>query len=109
MEYQNIIPWSISLISLIIAWLSFSHNRDKDKTDLLKEDDQKFDGIEKGLIKANMKLDQVCSTTTETRADIKSLYADLKGMDTRVVVLERDMKTVFNLINEIKEKLKHEN
>ena len=108
MVYQNIIPWSISLISLIIAWLSFSHNRDKDKTNLLKEDDQKFDGIEKGLIKANMKLDQVCSTTTETRADIKSLYADLKNMDTRVVVLERDMKTAFNAISELKRKVNHE-
>ena len=109
MVYQNIVPWTISLISLIIAWLSFSHNKDKDKTDLLKEDDQKFDGIEKGLIKANMKLDQVCSTTTETRADIKSLYADLKSVDTRVIVLERDMKTAFTAIAELKEKVNREN
>ena len=108
MEYQNIVPWTISLLSLIIAWLSFSRNKDKDKTDLLKEDSEKFDGIEKSLLKANIKLDQVCSTTTETRSDIKSLNADLKSMDTRVVVLERDMKTAFNAIAELKRKINHE-
>ena len=101
---MNYIPWIISLASLIVAILSLAHTKGKDRTNEIREDTEKFDGIEKSLLKANIKLDQVCSTTTET----KSLNADLKTMDTRVVVLERDMKTAFNAIAELKRKINHE-
>ena len=89
--------------------MSLAHTAGKDKTTEIREDTEKFDSIEKSLLKANIKLDTVCSTTTETRADIKSLNTDLKNMDTRVVVLERDMKTAFNAIAELKGKINHEN
>ena len=105
---MNYIPWIISLGSLIVAILSLAHTKTKDKSSEIREDAEKFEGIEKSLLKANIKLDQVCSTTTETRSDIKSLNADLKTMDTRVVVLERDMKTAFNAISELKRKVNHE-
>lgn len=105
MNYFNLIPWTISLISLIIAGLSLSHTKGKDKIKTVKEDDLKFEGIKEGVLKANMKLDQVCATTNETRSDIKSLNNDLKEIDTRVVVLERDIKTAFNQISEIKERV----
>jgi flagellar capping protein FliD len=88
--------------------LSLAHTTNKDKNTEIMEDTEKFDSIEKSLLKANIKLDTVCSTTTETRADIKSLNTDLKNMDTRVVVLERDMKTAFNAIDELKRKISHE-
>jgi archaellum component FlaC len=105
---MNYIPWIISFCSLIVAILSLAHTTNKDKNTEIREDTEKFDSIEKSLLKANIKLDTVCSTTTETRADIKSLNTDLKNMDTRVVVLERDMKTAFNAISEIKRKVNHE-
>lgn len=105
---MNYIPWIISFCSLIVAILSLAHTSNKDRTNEIREDTEKFDSIEKSLLKANIKLDTVCSTTTETRADIKSLNTDLKNMDTRVVVLERDMKTVFDSIAELKGKLNHE-
>ena len=105
---MNYIPWIISFCSLIVAILSLVHTTAKDRTSEIREDTEKFDSIEKSLLKANIKLDTVCSTTTETRADIKSLNADLKNMDTRVVILERDMKTAFDSIAELKGKLNHE-
>ena len=105
---MNYIPWIISFCSLIVAILSLVHTTTKDRTSEIREDTEKFDSIEKSLLKANIKLDTVCSTTTETRADIKSLNADLKNMDTRVVILERDMKTAFDSIAELKGKLNHE-
>ena len=105
---MNYIPWIISFCSLIVAILSLAHTTNKDKTSEIMEDTEKFDSIEKSLLKANIKLDTVCSTTTETRADIKSLNTDLKNMDTRVVILERDMKTAFDSIAELKGKLNHE-
>lgn len=86
-------------------WSFFFHNIGKDEKTEIREDDLKFDGIKEGVLKANMKLDQVCATTNETRSDIKSLNKDLKDMDTRVVILERDMKTAFNSIRELKERV----
>lgn len=102
MNYWNLIPWTISLISLIVCGLSFFHNVGKDKTASIKEDDLKFDGIKESLLKANMKLDQVCATTNETRSDIKSLNKDLTEIDRRVSMMERDIKTAFNQIEELK-------
>lgn len=98
MQYLQFVPWLIALGSLIVAYKSYSHNVSKDSVD-------KFDGIKDGLFKANMKLDQVCSTTNETRADIKSLNRDLIEVEKRVVALERDSKTLFNEVGEIKDTL----
>ena len=98
MQYIQYIPWLIALGSLIVAYKSYSHNVSKDSVD-------KFDGIKDGLFKANMKLDQLCTTTNETRADIKSLNRDLIEVEKRVVALERDSKTLFNEVGEIKDTL----
>ena len=98
MQYIQFIPWLIALGSLIVAYKSYSHNVSKDSVD-------KFDGIKDGLFKANMKLDQVCQTTNETRSDIKSLNKDLVEVEKRVVALERDNKTLFNEVGEIKDTL----
>lgn len=98
MQYIQYIPWLIALGSLIVAYKSYSHNVSKDSVD-------KFDGIKDGLFKANMKLDQVCQTTNETRTDIKTLNRDLIEVEKRVVALERDSKTLFNEVGEIKDSL----
>ena len=106
MYYTNIIPWTISLISLIVVILTFVRNGKKDDKENIEKEDAKFDGIKEGLIKANMKLDQVCATTNETRSDIKSLNKDIIAIDKRVSVVERDLKTAFNQIDELKGKVK---
>ena len=108
MNPWNLIPWSISIIALIITIVTFAINRKKDiKTDY-REEDAKFDGIKESLLKANIKLDQVCATTNETRADIKSLNKDIVELDKRMSVIERDVKTAFMRIDELRESIKKE-
>ena len=102
MNYFNLIPWGISFLSLLITALTFAKNGKKDTKTDIKEEELRFDGINQGLLKANMKLDQVCSTTNETRSDIKSLNKDLILLDRRLTVVERDVKTAFNDIEELK-------
>lgn len=102
---EQYIPWIISFLSLCVCVLTYIRNGNKDKKVDLQEEDQKFAGIKEGLLKANMKLDQVCSTTSETRVDIKSLNKDLMDMDRRVTIIERDVKTAFNAIEELKGKV----
>lgn len=105
MTYKDVIPWLISIMLLILNIMNYAHASDKEKKEEMKKDDHKFDGIKESLLKVNMKLDQVCSTTNETRSDIKSMNREIREMDTRVVALERDMKTAFNNIEELKGKV----
>lgn len=102
MNYLNLIPWGISLISVIVAIMTYSRNGKKEDITDVKQEESKLNGIREGLLKANIKLDTVCSTTTETRADIKSMTKDLISIDRRVTGLERDVKTLFNTIDELK-------
>lgn len=108
MNPWNLIPWSISIIALIITIVTFAINRKKDlKTDY-REEDAKFDGIKESLLKANIKLDQVCATTTETRTDIKALNKDIVEIDKRIAIVERDVKTAFMRIDELRDQIKAE-
>lgn len=88
MEWTNLIPWSISLISLIIVIVTFVKNGKKDIKQEYVEDASKIDGIKESLLKANMKLDQVCTVTNETRSDIKAMNENLTAVEKRVSVLE---------------------
>lgn len=102
MNWLNLIPWGISALSLLFVVLTYVRNGNKDKKSEDKEEHLLMDGIRESLLKANMKLDQVCSTTNETRTDIKSLNKDLQNLSVRVTVVERDLKTVFHEIDELK-------
>jgi hypothetical protein len=98
----NAVPWTIAFLSLVFVALTYLRNGRKDTKNEIVEENVRFDSLKEGLIKANMKLDQVCATTNETRADIKSLSRDLGSLDIRVSVLERDLKTAFVRIDELK-------
>lgn len=101
MTYWNLIPWSISALSLLIVILTFFRAGDKQKKEDINEENSKFEGIKEGLIKANMKLDQVCATTNETRTDIKSLNLSLTEIDKRVCILESEMVDTKRKIGEL--------
>lgn len=105
MTYVNIIPWTISIISLLILILTFVRNGNKDMKEEIKDDDRRFDGIRESLLKANMKLDQVCATTNETRSDIKSMNLKIQSLDKEIEVLKRDVQTAFIRIDELKERV----
>ena len=102
---EKIIPWTISFVSLIFLIITFFKNGNKEQKEDIKQEDTKFTDIEKSLLKANLKLDQLCTTTSETRTDIKSLNKDLNSLSGRVTVVERDLKTAFEKIEELKGKI----
>lgn len=108
MEWTNLIPWGIALISLIIAVLTFFRNGKKDERNEITEELQKINDINTSLLKVNLKLDQVCSTTNETRTDIKSMRDDMGKIEKRVTVLEENVKAAWVRIDELKEAVKHE-
>ena len=98
------IPWTISGVSLLFVVLTYVRNLIKDNKQNTADDAAKLDILNQGLIKANMKLDQTCQALTELRLDVRSLSSSLNEIDRRVTILERDVKTAFVRIDELKEK-----
>lgn len=105
MNPWNLIPWAISLVSLLLCILTFVKNGKKDLRQSYQEQDDKFSKINEALLKVNIKLDQVCAVTNETRSDIKALNKDLTDLDKRISVIERDVQTAFIRIDELREKV----
>lgn len=104
---------AISILSITIVVITFARNVGKDKRAEVIASDRKIESFNESLLKANIKLDQICATTNETRTDIKALEKKVQDIETRVFVLERDTKTAFNKIDdardtsvELKEKFK---
>lgn len=105
MEWTNLIPWGIAAISLIVAILTFYRNGKKDLKHETVEEVQQMQSIKESLIKVNMKLDQVCTTTNETRSDIKAMNEYVNTVEKRVSILEENMKAAWVRIDEFKEKI----
>lgn len=97
------IPLSISAISLLFVILTFVRTGTKDKLSAQKYETSQLELIKEGLLKANLKLDQVCAVQNEIRNDVKNLDSQLREMDRRVTVVERDLKTAFTKIDELRE------
>ncbi len=102
MLFADIIPWLISLAMFVVALTTLVRNVGNDRKREEREDESALLSIKEGLLKANLKLDSVCATTNETRTDIKSLNNDISTLDRRVTVVERDVKTVYSYIDDLK-------
>lgn len=104
MEWTSVISIVISATMMIIAIITLSRNGRKDRRNEYVEETQQMQSIEKSLIKVNMKLDQLCNTTTETRSDIKAMNEYINSVEKRVSVLEENIKAAWVRIDELKER-----
>lgn len=107
MNWTDLIPWGMSLITLIIVILTFARTGKKDYKQDITEESAKMHDIDRSLTKVNTKLDQLCNTTVETRADIKAMAQNLSAMEKRVTIIETQLETVWKRIDELK-KAAHE-
>ena len=106
MDWIQIIPWSISFGALLVAFLTYQRNGKTADIKDRQESEMKLESLKESLLKANLKLDQVCVTTNETRNDIKALNTSLMEMDKRLSVVENGLKTAFMRIDELREEVK---
>lgn len=102
-----VIPWSLTFVGLIVSILTLARNGRRDIMRDKQEQDMKLEALKESLLKANLKLDQVCQVTTETRSDIKALNNSMAEMDKRLSVVENDLKTAFMRIDELREEVRH--
>ena len=54
-----------------------------------------------GIIKANMKLDEVCQTTRETRLDIKAMESKIDELAKKQVEHEQRLKAVEKKVEDL--------
>lgn len=93
-DTQISISLIVSVISISFVAVTFFSGRKKDTQ---KESEQ--------LIKANMKLDQICSTTNETRSDIKAINNQIKEITEEQIIQRQEIKAIWKNIDQIKEKI----
>lgn len=93
------ITFLIAVIGFLFTAYNFYSARKKDAL----EASARLEEIRESLIKCNMKLDTVCATTNETRADIKAMNTQIQELDKELSVVKRDLKTAFARIDELKE------
>lgn len=95
MNITSIISICIACGSLIFVAINYGTGR-HDKTDSETEE------IKTSLIKCNMKLDQLCATTSAIQTDIKAMQSRVNDVEKTIGVMQRDLQTAFIRIDELK-------
>jgi hypothetical protein len=95
----------VTLVNLGMAVMTFVRNRSKDERNMIqetkdrtaesiRESDAKELANKEFQIKTQLKLDQICTTTTETRTDIKAMDTRLDEFDRRLFHAECAIESV---------------
>lgn len=108
MNAISIISISFSGVMLVISVINLVLARKKDIVSTTTEDERELASLREGIFKANMKLDQVCATTNETRSDIKAMDQKLVEHGEKIAVITRDLETAFMRIDELRNQINKE-
>lgn len=85
---------SIALIIAVVGFFITVYNfNTARKKDALTEE-SKMEDIRTACLKANMKLDAICSQLTGLQTDVKALQQDNSNLDTRLTILEHEHKAL---------------
>lgn len=95
----------ISVISVCIAGMSCLFVIINFVTGRKDKGSSQMDSMKESLLKLNMKTDQICATTNETRTDIKAMQKTINDLDKEIEVVKRDLQTAFIRIDELREKV----
>lgn len=95
MNITSIISICIACGSLVFVAINYGTGR-HDKANGENEE------IKTALIKCNMKLDQLCATTSAIQTDIKAMQNRMNDVERTISVMQRDLQTAFIRIDEIK-------
>lgn len=90
-----VIPIVISGLLLLFAVLTFAFARGA-----------AHDSQTKNNVELNVKLDQCVNNTNSILIKQEKQESKIQQMDTKIAVIDRDLKTAFNQIDEIKEAIK---
>lgn len=98
----TIISLSISGVMMVIGVTTFIITQARTGKKETAEQVEEKAALKEGIFKANMKLDQLCATTNETRTDIKGMTQILNEHGESIAVIKRDLETAFMRIDELR-------
>lgn len=108
MNVATIIGLIFSGVMLLVSLANLAIARLRDTKKDTAEDERELASLREGIFKANMKLDQVCATTNETRSDIKAMDQKLVEHGEKIAVITRDLETAFMRIDELRDQINKE-
>ena len=95
----------ITVGSLTIAGLTLYLNYKRGLIADQSKEEYRFEGVEKDVIKANMKLDQIHTSVNSLCTSVDGIKKDIAEMDKKVSIQERDMNTMWKKLDEYKSRL----
>lgn len=102
MNTVSIIALVVSGCMFLIALATFIVNGVRNGKNDVKTDEARLNDINQSLLKVNMKLDQVCTTTSEIRTDIKTIQNRQLEHTEQITVLQERINTAFLRIDELR-------
>lgn len=99
MTLDQFISISVFVIGVATFFIGIYRNTKKDT----RENAREYDSLKEGILKANMKLDQVCATTNDIKTDVKAMDKKVTEHSEKIAVLSRDLETAFMRIDELRD------
>ncbi len=93
----------ISAVMMIVGISTFIIGNVRASKKQTEEEQKEMYSLREGIFKANIKLEQICSTTNETRSDIKAMDQKVIHQGEEIAVIKRDLETAFMRIDELRE------
>lgn len=96
----------ISGVMLTLSIVTFILNGVRTTKKDVVNSETRLNEINQSLLKVNLKLDQVCNTTADIKADIKSMQTKQIEHTEQIAKMEQNIATAFVRIDELREQIK---
>ena len=106
MSPENVITLVISGTMLVLSSVTFIVNATRNSKKDTVASENRLNEINQSLLKVNLKLDQVCTTTSDIKADIKSMQTKQIEHTEQIAKMEQNINTAFIRIDELREQIK---
>ena len=105
MAPESILTLTISGVMLILSAVTFIVNSARNAKRDTVEVEARYNEINTALIKANLKLDQVCTATADIRTEVRTMQNKQIEHTEQIARLEQSVNTAFVRIDELKEQI----
>jgi len=92
---------AIAFAALIFTVINTNRSAKKDLVSEVEREDNRFDSLKESIIKMNVKLDTVCTTTSETRTDIKTMNKDMMQLQTHMTAIDEKLLSIERRVTEV--------
>ena len=100
------IPWLISAVTCLFGILTYARGGKRERDKQKAEEKERYQLMSESLLKINIKLDQITTTTVETKAELKRLTEAQNEIDKRLTIVEERVNAAQTEILEMKGEMK---